>query len=192
MFDIKIPERQLRGLENAAKAAGKKLPRELAIAVNKSGKFAKREISKQIREELAAKKKVVDTAISVRGKATAQHAGITVVVKAGKRLPLRDFGARQIRKGVSYRTSKTTGRKRIDGAFQGPRPGVMKASWRGRVFKRVGKKRLPIQQLWGPSPWGVYVKRKMPTVTRKRVRKELKKQIDARTRFLNLKASGAI
>jgi hypothetical protein len=63
---------------------------------------------------------------------------------------------------------------------------------KGHVFKRVGKERLPIQKLMGPSPWGVTVKNKIDEVVVKFSRADLLKQIKERTRFLGLKKSGAI
>jgi len=168
------------------------IKRELATAINATAKKAKSEVSKQVRNELAVTKKVIDTQIKLGGRASAGSLGSSVTLRKSSRIPLRDFAARQNSKGVSYKVSKSKGRNTVSGAFQGPKPGVMKASWRGRVFKRVGEKRLPIVQLYGPSPWGVFVKRKQVGPTGKAIRAELEKQIDRRIRFLLLKASGKI
>lgn len=69
-----------------------------------------------------------------------------------KRLPLIDFKARQVRAGVSYQ-SLTGGRSTVPGAFIGTTK--VQADGSGGVhegvFKRVGKKRLPLKQLYGPS-----------------------------------------
>jgi len=74
----------------------------------------------------------------------------------------------------------------------GPRPGANKASWRGNAFKRVGKSRLPIQIQKGPSPWGVFVKREMTKQVEATANAELKKQVERRIRFINLKKTGAV
>lgn len=192
MLNFIIDSAQIIKLEKSLGAKAKKLPIELKIAVNATAKKTKTQVSKQIRTELAAPAKAVNKTITIDSKATNQTARALVVVKKTKRIPLRDFGARQNKGGVSFRTSKTKGRKTVTGAFQGPKPGVMKASWRGRVFKRVGESRLPIVQLYGPSPWGVVVKNKMKPQAVKEANKELRKQIARRIRFQNLKASGAI
>ena len=68
----------------------------------------------------------------------------------------------------------------------------MKASWRGNAFIRVGKTRLPIRKLLGPSPWGVFVVGKKIGPSAQQIEAELKKQIDRRIRFILLKQSGAI
>jgi hypothetical protein len=60
------------------------------------------------------------------------------------------------------------------------------------VFKRVGEGRLPIIQLFGPSPWGVSIKNNLKKPTVKATKIELIKQIERRIRFLKLKQSGAI
>jgi hypothetical protein len=192
MINVAIPGNKLAELRKALGDAQGKIKKELATAINATSKKAKSEISKQVRDELAVTKKVIDTQISVGGKASAASLGSSVKLKKSSRIPLREFGARQTSKGVSYKVSKTQGRKTVAGAFQGPKPGVMKASWRGRVFKRVGKKRLPIVQLYGPSPWGVFVKRQQVGPTGAVIQAELAKQIDRRIRFLLLKASGKI
>jgi hypothetical protein len=192
MLNVKIPGDMLKKLEKATKDAGRKLPSEMATVLNAVAKKTKTEMSKQVRQELAAPAKAVNETLSQSRKASQGQLGATVTLSKTKRIPLRDFGARQTKLGVSYKTSKTEGRRFVASAFQGPKPGLMKASWRGRVFKRVDKSRLPIVQLFGPSPWGVFVKRKMTRKTIADTEKELTKQMDKRIKFLILKSTGAI
>lgn len=78
------------------------------------------------------------------------------VAVTGKRMPLSRFGARQVAKGVSYRILKTGGRKTVYGFLARGRRGDALTAEEGAsgfvgVFKRLGRKRLPIQQLFGPS-----------------------------------------
>lgn len=192
MLQIEIPRDQIKRLEQAIAGTKKKLPKELAIAVNATAKKTKGAISKEIRNELATKKTAVDKTLKIKTKATASSLSSTVRVEETRRIPLRDFGARQTKRGVSYKISKTTGRKTVLGAFQGPKPGVMKASWKGNVFKRAGKARLPIVKLMGVSPWGVFVKKGLTQPSIAEATAELKKQIERRIRFINLKKSGDI
>lgn len=189
---ITIDNSQIARLKKAIVDTGRDLRKEIRIAVNSTAKKSKSIISKQIRKELATSAKAVNKTITISKKAEFLDLSATVEVKKTKRIPLREFGARQKKKGVSYRVSKTKGRKTILGAFQGPKPGMIKASWRGRVFKRVGKARLPIVQLYGPSSWGVFVVGDKIGPSAKAAEAELKKQIDRRIRFINLKKSGAI
>ena len=192
MIQFALDKAQIARLDKALGDKRKRLPRELKTAINATAKKTKTTISKSIREELATKAAAVNKTIAIKSQATETSASATVVVKKTGRISLRDFGARQNKKGVSYRVSKSQGRKLAPGAFQGPKPGVMKSSWQGRVFKRAGKARLPIQQLHGPSPWGVVVKGKMESVFQKDANAELRKQIERRIRFIRLKNSGTI
>lgn len=192
MIEVDLPLRELARLERAVKESGRKLPQEVAVAINATAKKVRSEVNKGIREELAVKKKDIDKTLQITLKATRHTHGAEVTLAKSRRIPLRDFGARQTRAGVSAKISKTRGRKTILGAFQGPKPGLVKASWRGHVFSRLGPGRLPIVKLFGPSPWGVYIKRGQERATKKLVEAELRKQLQKRIRFNVLKASGAI
>lgn len=192
MITVGLPGDKLRKLGQAIAKSGRKLTPEIAIAINATAKKAANNINKQIREELPLSKAVVAKVVKQNRKASTGLLQATVDVKENGQIPLRDFGARQVKRGVSYKTSKKKGRKLASSAFQGARPGQPKPSWGGRVFKRTGATKTPIQQLWGPSPWGVFVKRKLKKPTLKETRAELSKQLDRRIRFNVLKASGAI
>lgn len=193
---ITIPGTTKHKIRQLADALGKKAPaqlkRNIAVAVNAAAKKGQSHAAKSIGGELATTQKVIKGSLKLGDKATKDNPGSSVTVKATRRIPLRDFGARQNKIGVSYRVSKRQGRRVVAGAFQGPKPGAMKASWRGRVFKRDGKSRLPIAQLFGASPWGVFAGQKMKGPTEKVIRAELLKQLDRRIRFIKLKAEGKI
>lgn len=166
----------------------KNLEKEVNIAAWKTARKGKSVIAKQVTNELAATQKVVKQQINTeRGKTYA-----AVSLRKSGRIPLRDFGARQTKVGVSYRISKSQGRKILPGAFQGPRPGLMKASWKGNAFRRVGKQRLPIVKLKGPSPWGVHLFQNQQRKTRDELSSEFLKQLLERIRYNRLKQSGAI
>lgn len=192
MIGVSVNQASLNGLKLAIKNTKTTLKRELKIAVNATAKKAKSIINKQIRTELAVTAKVIDPTIKIKADATEVQLSAKVTVRKTSRIPLRDFGARQTRAGVSFKVSKTQGRKTVAGAFQGPRPGVMKASWRGRVFKRLGKTRLPIAQLMGPSPWGVMTAGNQLGPSEQQLEAELHKQVQRRIRFITLKKTGAI
>lgn len=188
---IKIDNTQIEKLKKVLNASPAKLTKELTIAINETQKKVLRTVVKPVAGELAVPQKVIKS--SIKGKRSKQkelQASVTVVKTA--RISLREFKPKQNKKGVAYKISKTRGRKFIPGGFQGPKPGVIKISWRGNVFKREGKSRLPIHKKSGPSVWGVYVKSKKDRRLRKDARKELKKQIQRRIRFQKLKQSGAI
>lgn len=189
---ISIDPSQIARMKKAIDDTGRNLRKELAIACNQTANKSKSTIAKQIGRELATSQKNIRTTIRIVSKAKDSDIQAVVEVKKEKRISLKEFGARQTKTGVSYKISKSRGRKTIPGAFQGPKPGSINVKTKGNVFKRVGKSRLPIVKLFGPSSWGVFVvgKKQGPSVAETEA--ELKKQIDRRIRFIELKASGAI
>jgi hypothetical protein len=195
MIALSVTARGEKRLAKLLQGNSKRLRREMAVAVNATSKKTVAIWAKEVSKEVATAQKNIKATIKVSKKASAgESKSPTAVVTQKKtgRIPLRDFGARQNKGGTSYKISKGGKRGFVAGAFQGPKPGVMKASWRGRVFKRVGAGRLPIIQLFGPSPWGVSIKNDLKKPTVKATRIELIKQIERRIRFLKLKQSGAI
>lgn len=179
-MEVIIKNDGFRKLAEAAEQAKRNLPNELMIAVNSTAREMKTPISRQIREVLAAPAAVVKKVINQSRKASRDRLIAGVQVDHTKRIPLRDFGARQNKRGVSYRITKGGGRKTIASAFQGPKPGVIKVSWKGHVFKRVGKARLPIRKLKGPSPWGVFIKHNMAAKAAEEAERRLEKNIERR------------
>lgn len=192
MMTINVDARQIKRLRAAVRKAGKSIPREVAAAFNDTARKAKGDISREIRKELASPAAAVNKLISITRRANANSLTAAVQLKKTKRIPLRDFGARQTRAGVSYKISKNKGRRVARGAFQGPKPGVMKASWKGNVFKRVGAARLPIVKLMGPSPWGVFVENNLTPLQVKAIEAELRKQIERRIKLNTLRANGLV
>ncbi len=194
MLGFTAEEKGAKELAKVLDGSRKKIKRQLVIAVNATAKKNKSSIAKQIATELATPQKNIKKTSSIKKKAGKADRIPTAIVtqKETARLPLRDFRPTHTKKGVTYRVSKKKGRRLAPGAFQGPTPKRMKASWRGRVFVRRGQSRLPIQQLWGASPWGVFIKRKLKRPTVFESRRELVRQIKKRTRYLRLKQAGEI
>lgn len=183
---------KLAALKAALKNTQRNLQKELAVAVNATSKKSKSIINKEIRQELATTASAVGKTIAIKRAAKPGFPSAFVEVKKTARIPLRDFGAKQTAKGVTYKISKTKGRQTAPGAFQGPKPGVMKASWKGHVFKRAGKARLPIIKLFGASPHGVFTRGKRAAPSAAETQKELEKQIERRVRFVILEAQGKL
>jgi predicted transcriptional regulator len=192
MISIGVNSAESRALKNVLDNNAKAFKKQMAIAVNKTAANAQKQIAKEVGREVATPQKIIRGTISVKRAKVGVSPTATVTQKQTSRISLREFGARQTKAGTSYKISKTKGRKTVAGAFQGPKPGVINVRTKGHVFKRVGKERLPIQKLMGPSPWGVTVKNKIDEVVVKFSRADLLKQIKERTRFLGLKKSGAI
>ena len=192
MISINIDAKQLKKLRAAVDRSGKKFKVEMAAAMNATAKKAKGQISKRIRTELAVKAGDLNALIKTGRKASTTSLVSSVSLTKTARLPLRVFGARQVAAGVTYKISNKRGRKLAKSAFQGPKPGVMKVSWRGNVFARVGKGRLPITKLMGASPWGVFVTNDMTPEQVADIEVELANQIDRRIKLNILRAEGLV
>lgn len=192
MIAIEINRGQLQRLADAVSASGKKLTKEIAGAINQVSKKTKLEMGRDIRKRVAIPKDEVEKPLSIRAQATEGNLSAVVSLKETKRLGLRHFGARQDKRGVSYKIDKTGGRKRVNSAFQGPKPGVMRMKWKGNAFKRVGASRLPIVQLKGVSAYGTYKKNEMAGPQVKSIESELTKQLERRIKLNVLRASGLV
>lgn len=192
MITVTIDPRQIAAMKAVIENTGRKLRKELSIACNQTANKSRSIIAREIGKELATAQKNIRTVIRLSKKASPTDATSTVEVRKESRISLKEFGARQTKKGVSYKVSKTKGRKTVLGAFQGPKPGMINVRTKGNVFKRVGKSRLPIVKLMGPSAWGVFVVGKKQGPSTQEIEAELKKNIDRRIRFIKLKASGEI
>jgi hypothetical protein len=192
MIAVEIDRGQLQRLTQSVAAAKKSLTKELAGAINDVGKKTKLDMGRNIRKKVAIPKDEVEKPLSIRARATEANLSAVVSLKKTPRLGLRHFGARQDKRGVSYKIDKTGGRKRVNSAFQGPRPGVMRMKWKGNAFRRVGPSRLPIVQLKGVSAYGTYKKNEMAGPQVKSIETELTKQLERRIKLNVLRANGLV
>jgi len=177
--------RDVARLQRAIEGSNKRLSREINTAINATSRKTISTAAKGIGEELAATQKVIKQSLRVRKKSTPDTLSAVVRLNNTSRIPLKNLGARQNKKGVTYKVSKKRKRGFVKSAFVAPSIG-------NHAMKRRGKSRTPIIKLFGASPWGVYEKQKLDRPVRKATRKELRKQIQRRIRFIELKKSGAI
>lgn len=192
MISIDVNAKQLKRLRASVGRAKGKFGRELAAAVNAVAKKARLDIGRDVRKTIAIKKDESEKPLKISGKATAEQPRVTVSLKKTPRLGLRHFGARQDKRGVSFKISKTGGRTRVEGAFLGPRPGVMNTKWKGNAFRRVGKERLPIIHLRAVSAFGAFVKNDFEKPMIKSIRENLSKQMERRIKLNILRAQGLV
>jgi hypothetical protein len=189
MIALSVTARGEKRLGKLLQGNSKRLRREMAIAVNATSKKTVAIWAKEVSKRIATAQKNIKATIKVSKKASASEGrSPTAVVtqKESSRISLRDFGARQNKKGVTYRIAKGGKRGFIKSAF-------IISKFGGHVFERVGKERGPItKKKYGPSPWGVSLKNNLKQPTVKATKIELIKQIERRIRFLKLKQSGAI
>lgn len=192
MLSVEINKDQLERLATATARAGKKMKKELAGAINQVSKKTKLQMGRDIRNTINLKKDEAEKPLSIRTNASEGSLFAVVQLKKTPRLGLRHFGAKQDKRGVSYKIGKKGGRSRVDGAFSGPKPGVVKTSWKGNASKRTGKNRLPIVQIKGVSAYGAYVKNKLSAPQLVVVQEELIKQIERRIKLNILRAEGLV
>lgn len=156
MIEVQYDKAQIMRLERRLSSMPQKVPVVLSRAINKTATFARAGAAREIKKE--ANIKIGDIKKSM-GLTKANRSRLESVMDVNaKRIPLAAFGARQLKSGVSYRI---TARKKITGAFIAKvyphyRDGALQL---GRVndnahvgvFKRRGKRRLPIDERYGPS-----------------------------------------
>ena len=114
--------------------------RAFSMALNKEG----RKSFTQMRRSLAQQSSIPRGAVNVatRFMFATRNTMATVTSGTGRHLPLSFFSAKQFSYGV---------RAKIWGRAQTFRSAFVVKRYGSGVFKRNGKARLPIEQLWGPS-----------------------------------------
>lgn len=186
MITVEVQDNALTELKAAIDGMGRGLSRELATAVNKAATKTQTAVSREVRTRLVIKAK--DLKANLRKlRATKTNPSATVSLFRTDRIPLKRFGARQIKKGVSYKIDKIEGRKVALGAFG---PNIPRLGH--HAFKRTGKARKPIVKLHGPSAYGVFLIHDMDTRVSHTATAILDKEIRERVRFLLLKKFGRI
>jgi hypothetical protein len=119
--------------------------RAIVRGLNKTATNVRTAASVAIRGKRSLSAKVVKDAMAIR-KANAQSLVSSIVV-TGKPIPLRDYKARQTKKGV---TVLVTPGKRTLVQHHGNKAFTI-GKLGGHVFARQGKARLPVKKLYGPS-----------------------------------------
>ena len=170
----------LKGLSNAAK----NIPRELYTVLNKAGSKTKIAMAREVGQEITAKAKSIKEQIKIHK--DRHNMAVTVSLYKSGRIPLRDFGAKNTKKGVTAKISKTAGKKIYPNSF-------IITKFGNHVFNRVGKERFPLLKPRGPSPWGVLVKNPEKITAIVIVsRVAVVRALSDRIRYLELKKSGGL
>ena len=114
--------------------------RAFSMALNKEG----RKSFTQLRRSLSVQSSIPRGAVSAatRFKSASRSTMFTVTSGTGRHLPLSFFGPKQFSYGV---------RAKIWGRAQTFRSAFVVKRYGGGVFKRTGRARFPIEQLWGPA-----------------------------------------
>jgi hypothetical protein len=189
---IEIDSRGVAELSRVLDGKSRQVRQQISSAINETATFVAKRMSQEIRKELNVKAKDIKKSFKMSSRATKDLMRRNITLTKDSRLSLKYFGARQTKRGVSYQTSVKRGRKTIQGAFMGPRPGQLAPKLNGHVFKRVGEARKPIARLEGASPWGAFVINKLQAIVVTEGQSYLNKKIQQRTKFLQLKKAGLI
>lgn len=165
----------------------KQIPKIEAQAVNDTAKQTQTAIARGISKRVMIK--VGDAKRHIRRtKATAANPNAAVVLSESQRITLRQFGAKQIRRGVSYKIARDQPRQTIKSAFG---PNIDKLN--NQVFVRRDKRRLPIDgPKRGPSPWGVFVMSDLEPEVLQLSGEQLEKNMERRLNVALLRRQGKI
>lgn len=163
LVDIKFDERKIKRLEKKLGTFKKKMPRVMSRSINKTLTSARVQATNEITQKIALKKTRAKRAMVLTKATFARWSGKIHFQK--RRIRIIAFGARQTNKGVTYKISKTGGRKLIPGAFITTVRKRQRAENRGvfaRKFKKGSKPkrvdRWPIIQQRGPSMGSLFGK----------------------------------
>lgn len=204
-ISVKIDQQELARVRGVLRAIGKDLKHILPQAVNDTVKEVglsqknPKSVLKQITDKVNIKAGALRKLKVIRvDRAVAGHRPTgQITLSESSRISLKEFGARQTARGVTYKIEKAGPRKQVPSAFgpgtketntRGARPKVMG----GHIFKRILKARLPVRKLRGPSPWGVFLAAGGPEIAAADAEQRLHKNIHQRLNFLLLKAQGKI
>ena len=114
--------------------------RAFSMALNKEGRKSFTQLRRSLAQQSSIPRGAVNAATRFQSATRATMS--TVTSGTCRHLPLSFFGAKQFSYGV---------RAKIWGKAQTFRSTFVVAGYGGGVFKRTGKARFPIEQLWGPA-----------------------------------------
>lgn len=144
MFEVRINDRELKKLERSLAEIPRAMGKVMSLGLNRTATEARTKIARSLAPRTGLNiKDVRDRTILRRATYSRWRSGVSI---SRKRIPLARFGARQTKKGVTYKQG--SGRKRvlIRHAFISQMPGGHTG-----VFRRKYSRRLPIVELRGPS-----------------------------------------
>ena len=187
MITVGIDSKQLDAIRQSLGDKARRLPREVATAINATSKKVRFEASKALKQELKVPVKVLKKAIKTKSNATTDQLQAIIRLWKGHPIPLKYFGARQQKRGgVTYRINPGHKVKSI------LRDAFIIKQFGGNVFRRVGPSRWPVKQVYGPSPGDAFEAAGIGPLAAKVAAEELPKQLQRRIRFLLLKQSGGL
>lgn len=165
-MEIKLDIKGLDEMREALSPA--KLQRAIIRALDKTAKQGKTAAQKAIRDEYNIKLRDLSSKIKTDFHPSSLKAVITATDRS---IPLIQFSPRQTKKGISLRIKKGSS-KTIKRTFIAS----MKSGHRG-VFTRIGKKRLPIKQLYTIGAAEMFGSKKVIEAIKERILEQWQKNI---------------
>lgn len=156
MIKVTVNRSQMAELKALLEDFPKEIPNVLRRAINKTAVTARKKVLDAVARRIAVKKSDLRRRNVTLTRASFRRLAAIIAI-TGRRIPLLKFGARQIKKGVSYRIIRQGGRKKILSAFMEGRGGQAirmprkSGGTRRGVFARKGTERIPTVELMGPS-----------------------------------------
>jgi len=133
---------EIIALEDVLRGAGNQAPHVIRRGLNRAGGKVRTKVIRALRDQTGAKYGAVKKALRTK---KASYNRLEYRIEAsGQHISLKEFGARQTKKGVS---AAPWNQRRIFPHTFGPRIGKLG----GHVFVRTTKDRRPLEKLWGPA-----------------------------------------
>ena len=151
-------------------------------AMNRTRTTLRKTADQSIRMRLNLKSRDVKAALSASAAAPGK---LTIAIRARLRgIPIQTqasgkahYKGRQTAKGITFKPYKGAGRELIEGGFS-------HSDFAGsRAFKRRGKSRLPIKNLYGPSVFSEFQKPRVQSVLARTWDQTIDKNLRAEERF---------
>ena len=188
-ISLRPDKRAMRRLEKELKDVPKQFNKLAVRAINKTAKKHATAVKKKLRTYVRVKQASLKDIVYVSSIARGEILNARVTVSKTARPSLKAFGAKQNKKGVSYKISKSE-RGFRKGHFIG------RGKLNGHVYKRRfdyvpnpdgdaalrRKNRMVGQKRKGPTMISVFEKNKMARWSNKAIRKEFANQIDIQIR----------
>lgn len=163
-------------LKRALAQLGTRAPQAIMRALNRTAQTVRTHAVRAVAQETKLPQKTLRPMLPVI-RATKQHLRALVIAR-GRPIPLTRLGARQTGVGVVYRLGGRL--QTIPSAFLATMPNARRPG----VFRRTGKKRLPIERQHGPSIAAVVLARGIFTAQRDRAAQELIKHLAHESTYL--------
>lgn len=187
MINVKLDQADIERVKSVLNGVRATLGKEISAAINKTAKKVQTFAAREVGQEMNVPIKILKKTIKQKTKANKDHLGARLGFWEGYPIPLKYFGARALKKGgVTYKYSKRR-----------PRTGIIRDAfivkqYGNNVYRRKGQGRGPLEKQVGPAPGYAYSKLGVVEKSASFAKTELPKQIQARIRYLTLKAQGQL